>query len=224
LGTKVYVTNYRSGNVSVIDTNSNSIVDTIDIGIGPRGLAGSGVNMYVENFDDGTMSVINTNSGNVTATLDIGHSPSGLAFVGSNLYVSSFQDGLVRILDTGSLVMQPEPVVGGNQGSGHYVKPGIVGFENGSSQTIETGDVQEKIPEKTCEKITEFMKIGVKGQQVNLLQDRLNKNNFSAGVVDGIFGKITDQAVRSFQRARNLVADGLVGPLTREVLNKSCGY
>jgi len=32
--------------------------------------------------------------------------------------------------------------------------------------------------------------------------------------LDGIFGPITENAVREFQRSRNLSVDGIAGPLT----------
>jgi YVTN family beta-propeller protein len=100
LGDYVYVTNYRTNNVSVIDTADNSIVATIAVGAGPRGIAGLGSYMYVENFDDGTVSIIDTADNTVDSTVKVGHSPSGMGVVGTDIYISRFQDNLMSILDT----------------------------------------------------------------------------------------------------------------------------
>jgi len=52
------------------------------------------------------------------------------------------------------------------------------------------------------------VKLGSKGVTVQIIQNRL-------GIVsDGKFGPRTDDAVRTFQRARGLTADGIVGPIT----------
>jgi peptidoglycan hydrolase-like protein with peptidoglycan-binding domain len=53
---------------------------------------------------------------------------------------------------------------------------------------------------------------GSRGSAVTDLQRRLATAGFSPGAADGIFGSATDAAVRSFQRARGLGADGIVGP------------
>jgi len=55
---------------------------------------------------------------------------------------------------------------------------------------------------------------GSRGSAVTDLQRRLAAAGFSAGAADGIFGSLTDAAVRSFQRARGLGVDGIVGPQT----------
>ena len=55
---------------------------------------------------------------------------------------------------------------------------------------------------------------GSRGSAVTDLQRRLAAAGFSPGAADGIFGSLTGAAVRSFQRARGLGADGIVGPQT----------
>ena len=57
-----------------------------------------------------------------------------------------------------------------------------------------------------------------KGKPVRALQAILNARGFDCGVVDGDFGQKTDSAVREFQKANGLNADGSVGPATWEVL------
>lgn len=49
---------------------------------------------------------------------------------------------------------------------------------------------------------------GSRGDTVAALQRKLNL------IADGIFGPITDEAVRDFQKSHGLAADGIVGPKT----------
>lgn len=49
---------------------------------------------------------------------------------------------------------------------------------------------------------------GCRGDEVATLQRKLNL------IADGIFGSITDEAVRDFQQAHALTVDGIVGPKT----------
>ena len=60
-------------------------------------------------------------------------------------------------------------------------------------------------------------KRGSTGQYVKDIQARLGVANFPVKV-DGDFGPATDAAVRNFQRAVNLQADGIVGINTRRAL------
>ena len=55
---------------------------------------------------------------------------------------------------------------------------------------------------------------GSTGSAVQDLQTRLQASGFGAGSVNGIFDSLTETAVRSFQQARGLTADGIVGPQT----------
>lgn len=57
-----------------------------------------------------------------------------------------------------------------------------------------------------------------RGDDVRVLQGRLNLLGFDTGREDGIFGGRTDLAVRDFQRNVGLVPDGIVGPVTLDAL------
>ena len=56
------------------------------------------------------------------------------------------------------------------------------------------------------------LKLGSKGNEVKALQGKLNL------IEDGIFGPITEEAVKNFQNKNGLIADGIVGPKTWEKL------
>lgn len=57
-----------------------------------------------------------------------------------------------------------------------------------------------------------ILKIGSRGNDVKDLQEFLGIDT------DGIFGKGTEKAVKKYQKENNLVADGIVGPATIELM------
>ena len=63
--------------------------------------------------------------------------------------------------------------------------------------------------------------LGSTGSVVSQIQTRLKNWGYYSGSVDGIFGKLTDKAVRYFQRSNGLSEDGVVGSRTLEKLGIS---
>jgi N-acetylmuramoyl-L-alanine amidase len=59
----------------------------------------------------------------------------------------------------------------------------------------------------------------LRGDDVSVLQSRLNALGFDAGREDGIFGRDTDRALRAFQREYGVREDGILGPKTHEALS-----
>ena len=53
-----------------------------------------------------------------------------------------------------------------------------------------------------------------RGNITALLQERLNALGYNCGAVDGINGSKTQAAIKAYQRAHGLVADGIVGVKT----------
>lgn len=56
----------------------------------------------------------------------------------------------------------------------------------------------------------------MEGSDVRKLQEKLKAAGFAISVADGVFGPGTDNAVKEFQKKKNLVADGIVGSKTLE--------
>ena len=64
-----------------------------------------------------------------------------------------------------------------------------------------------------------LIKYGSRGSEVKKVQGLLNDKGYGPIGADGIFGKGTDKAVKRFQAASGLPADGIVGPNTMKALS-----
>jgi peptidoglycan hydrolase-like protein with peptidoglycan-binding domain len=65
-----------------------------------------------------------------------------------------------------------------------------------------------------------LIKRGMVGWDVSVLQFRLMRRGVPPSGIDGVFGRKTLGAVRTFQSRRGLAVDGLVGPATRRELRE----
>jgi len=103
-GAFVYVVNlsYTSGTVSVIETDNNTVTDTIPVGRWAVGAAISpdGSTVYVTNLADDTVSVIDTFTNAVTDSVAVGHWPTAVAVSpdGSTVYVTNGDDDTVSVI------------------------------------------------------------------------------------------------------------------------------
>ena len=58
------------------------------------------------------------------------------------------------------------------------------------------------------------LQFGDRGSQVRRLQEQLSDRGFDPGLIDGVYGGQTENAVREFQRQNDLFADGVAGRAT----------
>ncbi|WP_346354922.1 3D domain-containing protein [Azotosporobacter soli] len=65
------------------------------------------------------------------------------------------------------------------------------------------------------------VRLGMRGEEVKIVQRLLAEMGFYVGDIDGIFGNGTLQAVRDFQTVHNLIADGVVGKETLATMKRS---
>jgi len=76
----IYVTNVGDNTVSVINGNTNTMVQTIPVGNGPVGVGVNPVTnmVYVSNLSNDTVSVINGNTNTFLTTVFVGKEPIGV--------------------------------------------------------------------------------------------------------------------------------------------------
>ncbi len=65
------------------------------------------------------------------------------------------------------------------------------------------------------------IRLNDKGNHVRELQSNFKALGFDVGIIDGIAGNNTIEAIKSFQRANGLVADGIFGAKSFDALNKA---
>ncbi len=83
--------------------------------------------------------------------------------------------------------------------------------------------VDGQVGPKTWAAIVITVKKGSKGDAVRGVQEEFQFRNLSGDPdqgpqIDGIFGPVTDAAVRGFQDALDIAVDGIVGPITWRAL------
>ena len=66
-----------------------------------------------------------------------------------------------------------------------------------------------------------ILRIGTRGLDVQCLQESLVNNGFYFGKIDGVFGWLTQEAVRLLQQSFKLRVDGIAGPEVINVLKKT---
>lgn len=106
VGHQALVTNRNPGTVSVIDSQTNTVTQTLTVGSDADGVAYSpdGTKAYVANHNDDSVSVINFAAGVGTvasSTITVGTSPSEIAFSpdGTKAYVTNNGDNSVSVID-----------------------------------------------------------------------------------------------------------------------------
>ncbi|MFW6219922.1 MAG: YncE family protein, partial [bacterium] len=99
---RLYVCNVNSGNLSVINPATNTIVGSISVGTGPAiAYSPSNDRIYVCNSGSDNVSVINPATNTVVATITVGDGPRGIEYSPSNdrLYVSNRDSDNVSVIN-----------------------------------------------------------------------------------------------------------------------------
>jgi peptidoglycan hydrolase-like protein with peptidoglycan-binding domain len=100
--------------------------------------------------------------------------------------------------------------------SSQATKPTVVSTQTTKPSTTNTTAKKTTVATASTSKRSNpnYLSRGDEGESVRVLQERLRVAGFYFGNATGIFGPITEEAVKRFQQAYNLDADGVVGPAT----------
>ncbi|MDD3411365.1 MAG: peptidoglycan-binding protein [Eubacteriales bacterium] len=96
-----------------------------------------------------------------------------------------------------------------------------IGTDAPSATTGTSGVTQATVspsPTPTTAASSDVLKSGASGTAVKQLQQRLKELGYYTGSVDGSYGSGTTNAVKDFQAANNLTADGVAGKKTQQTL------
>ena len=150
-GKRVYVVNYLDGTVSVIDTDTNTVINTFTLSTNTRGLTLSpdSTIAYVSNTGSGPVgpdfvAVMNTTTGTFT-TIAVGIGPNDLAVnsTGTVVYVANGLGDTVSVIDTGSNTVIKTIPVGDNPEGVSFSPDGsvayVANFDDDSVSVIDTG-------------------------------------------------------------------------------------
>jgi len=100
----VYIINQGDDNISVIQTLTNTIIDTIPVGLLPQMVVfhPDGSSAYVRNFFGNSISVIRTADRTVVDTIQVGIGPIGIDITadGLFLYTTDSDSGTVTVINT----------------------------------------------------------------------------------------------------------------------------
>lgn len=112
---RAFIVNRDGGFISVIDTNTNSVIGSITVGQMPLGLVYANDRLFVANSWDNTISVINPNSYDVITTIPVSGKPAYITACKGKLYVT-LQDNIsgnqVAVIDISTRLVERRISVG----------------------------------------------------------------------------------------------------------------
>jgi PQQ-dependent catabolism-associated beta-propeller protein len=112
----IFVSNERGNSISIVDGDSLELVQQVDVGERPRGIALSpdGKFLYICASDDDTIQIMDTETLEIVGTLPSGPDPEVIVVSpdGARIYAANEDDNLVTVIDVASRSVEAEIPVG----------------------------------------------------------------------------------------------------------------
>ncbi len=143
------------------------------------------------------IGIVESNNGGDVTTIEGNHSDEvGRRYNAQNDVMGY---GIVDYSDVSSVELNFDSL-----GNTAAVKPEADESESAAAETSTS----------TTSTVSNFLKKGAKSEKVSWVQESINTLMNAGLEVDGNFGSVTENAVKKFQAANGLDADGVVGPST----------
>lgn len=133
---------------------------------------------------------------------------------------STIKDTQTKLNAIGYSCGTPDGIAGKN------TKAALISFQKLCGLKNQSGDITSetitKLNSVYSRKQKGVLSRGLKNNAgVKKLQENLNKLNYNCGTPDGTFGMETENALKKFQKANKLTADGLAGSATLKAIQKA---
>jgi len=201
-GKKLWVADQGWNALYWLELESGVIGEPVSVGNVPSALAFDGETLWVANAGDNTIQGVDVETGSVGEPIPTGSNPVALAFDGDRLWVANAGDRTLQAIDISNYRIEI-----------------IFPTETSIPSTTPTPSSTPMPTMPAFERSLYLQAVRMKGDDVLIMQQRLlDLGYLEVGEPDGVFGPMTDEAVRHFQENNDLVVDGIVGPVTWEVL------
>ena len=87
-GSTVWASDYYNAAVRILNPSNGVIIQNVQVGSGPTGMAFDGTNVWVCNYSDSTCTVIDEGDGSIVSTVNVGRQPTCVLFDSQYIWVS----------------------------------------------------------------------------------------------------------------------------------------
>jgi YVTN family beta-propeller protein len=102
-GKRLYVADHDDATLSIVNSETYAVVNTVPVGTGPNGVAYNAANdrIYVANGGEDTVTVLDAGDPASTETVDVGQQPNGVAANPNTnkVYVANYGSDTVSVID-----------------------------------------------------------------------------------------------------------------------------